>query len=162
MRGQGHIGQGQKRVGRIGWLLGLGIEASSQNALLLERLGLDPAEWPQDDRDQWPSLKRRLADLIKGDTLAAWCELLEGTDTCFAPVLPFSEARSHPHLAEREATIEGWLPGLSDHDIGRYVALIRRMAGEPTRNVSVDIEMEKRTTFGAPLSLYFAALKSTS
>ena len=30
-----------------------------------------------------------------------WCELLEGTDTCFAPVLSLAEAPEHAHNRER-------------------------------------------------------------
>ena len=32
---------------------------------------------------------------------AHWCELLEGTDACFAPVLTLPEAAEHPHNRER-------------------------------------------------------------
>ena len=70
-------------------------------ALLLERLGLDPTEWPQNDGARWPKLKRRLAEVFRTRTRAAWCELLEGTDACFAPVLTLEEAARHPHLAAR-------------------------------------------------------------
>lgn len=31
-----------------------------------------------------------------------WCELLEGTDACFAPVLELEEAGQHPHMAARQ------------------------------------------------------------
>ena len=31
-----------------------------------------------------------------------WCELLEGTDICFGPVLNFSEAPKHPHNIARK------------------------------------------------------------
>jgi alpha-methylacyl-CoA racemase len=30
-----------------------------------------------------------------------WCELLEGSDVCFAPVLSLEEAARHPHNAAR-------------------------------------------------------------
>ena len=30
-----------------------------------------------------------------------WCELLEGSEACFAPVLSMAEAPLHPHLAFR-------------------------------------------------------------
>jgi alpha-methylacyl-CoA racemase len=36
-------------------------------------------------------------------TRAEWCNLLEGTDACFAPVLDFEEARAHPHNRARGA-----------------------------------------------------------
>ena len=34
-------------------------------------------------------------------TRAQWCELLEGTDACFAPVLSMKEAADHPHNTAR-------------------------------------------------------------
>jgi len=39
-------------------------------------------------------------------TLAEWCELLDGTDVCFAPVLRIDEAAAHPHLAARGTHVE--------------------------------------------------------
>jgi len=78
-------------------------------AQLLALLGLDPHEWPQDDRSRWPELKRRLRGIFSTKTRAQWCELLEGTDVCFAPVLDFDEAAEHPHMADREVyvTVDG-------------------------------------------------------
>ncbi|MFL6709721.1 MAG: CoA transferase, partial [Massilia sp.] len=36
----------------------------------------------------------------------AWCELLESTDVCFAPVLDMAEAPAHPHNAARGTFVE--------------------------------------------------------
>jgi alpha-methylacyl-CoA racemase len=55
----------------------------------------------QSDRDSWPSMKRRMAALIKTKTRDEWCALLEGSDACFAPVLGPDEAALHPHNRER-------------------------------------------------------------
>jgi alpha-methylacyl-CoA racemase len=55
----------------------------------------------QNDKAHWPEMKRRLADLFRTRTRAEWCDLLEGTDACFAPVLDADEAPQHPQLAER-------------------------------------------------------------
>jgi alpha-methylacyl-CoA racemase len=76
-------------------------------AELLQMLGLDPAEWPQ-DRDRWRDLSERMAEVFKGRTRAQWVELLEGTDVCFAPVLDFSEAPQHPHIKERQTYVEAF------------------------------------------------------
>ena len=35
-----------------------------------------------------------------------WCDLLEGSDACFAPVLNFTEATEHPHHRARKTFIE--------------------------------------------------------
>jgi alpha-methylacyl-CoA racemase len=70
-------------------------------ALLLEKLGLDPATFPQMDKEQWPVQKQKVAELFLERTRDEWCELLEGTDVCFAPVLTIAEAREHPHNTAR-------------------------------------------------------------
>jgi alpha-methylacyl-CoA racemase len=73
-------------------------------ALLLEKLGLDPAELPgQMDQERWPELRERLAAVFATRTRDEWCQLLEGSDACFAPVLSFAEAPLHPHNVAREA-----------------------------------------------------------
>ena len=53
----------------------------------------------QSDRRSWPAMKERLAAVIRTKTRDEWCELIEGTDTCFAPVLSVDEAPLHPHNA---------------------------------------------------------------
>ena len=71
-------------------------------AELRERLGLHGPEWDhQTDRSRWPELKEKLAALVAQRTRDEWCELLEGTDTCFAPVLSLAEAPEHAHNRER-------------------------------------------------------------
>ncbi|VWX59631.1 CaiB/BaiF CoA transferase family protein [Sphingorhabdus sp. 109] len=55
---------------------------------------------------QWPMLKEKLTDLFKTKTRDQWCELMEGTDICFAPVLSLAEAKEHPHNIEREAFVD--------------------------------------------------------
>ncbi|GHE88505.1 alpha-methylacyl-CoA racemase [Amycolatopsis deserti] len=69
--------------------------------LLLDRLGLDPGEWPQDDRSRWPALRVRLSEIFASATRDHWVEVFEGTDVCFAPVLTVDEAMAHPHLKAR-------------------------------------------------------------
>jgi alpha-methylacyl-CoA racemase len=71
---------------------------------LLDRIGLGEAELPE--RATWPAMKRRVAAVIKSRTRAQWCDLLEGTDVCFAPVLEPDEAPAHPHNRQRETFIE--------------------------------------------------------
>jgi alpha-methylacyl-CoA racemase len=71
-------------------------------ALLLEKLefaDVDPAA--QYDVNLWPALKARFAALFATQPRAHWCELLEGSDVCFAPVLNFGEAATHPHNVAR-------------------------------------------------------------
>jgi alpha-methylacyl-CoA racemase len=71
-------------------------------ALLLNKLGLgdvDPAA--QFDTATWPAMKGRVRALFMTQSRQHWCELLEGTDACFAPVLSLDEAVRHPHNAAR-------------------------------------------------------------
>ena len=71
-------------------------------ALLVEKLGLDPATLPdQNDRERWPELRERFAEVFRTRTRDEWCVELEGTDACFAPVLTLAEAREHPHARAR-------------------------------------------------------------
>ena len=77
-------------------------------ALLLEKTGLtnDPAFSKQMDASQWPTLKTKLAQVMRTKTSAQWCAIMEGTDVCFAPVLTMSEAAKHPHNIARNTFIE--------------------------------------------------------
>jgi alpha-methylacyl-CoA racemase len=73
------------------------------HALLLQKLGLDadPSFADGYDASRWPELKKRFTALFATRTRDAWCELLEGTDACFAPVLTPEEAARHPHNIAR-------------------------------------------------------------
>ncbi len=73
---------------------------------LLSLLGLSPAEFPQWDRARWPELKDRFAAVFIERSRAEWCELLEGTEACFAPVLSPDEATRHPHNVARKSFVE--------------------------------------------------------
>ncbi|NWG70375.1 MAG: CoA transferase [Parvularculaceae bacterium] len=77
-------------------------------AQLRRKLGLeDDADFDaQHDRERWPSLKERLAALIRTRNRAEWDAIFEGTDACVAPVLSLREAPVHPHNAARGTFIE--------------------------------------------------------
>ena len=77
-------------------------------ALLLQKTGLaaDPAFANPMDRSQWPALKLRLTALFKTKSRDEWCEIMEMTDICFAPVLSMAEAPHHPHNAARGTFVE--------------------------------------------------------
>ncbi len=71
-------------------------------AQLLSRLHLDDVDpQAQYNKSAWPALKTRLAELFRSQPRAHWCALLEGSDTCFAPVLSLAEAAAHPHHRAR-------------------------------------------------------------
>jgi len=76
-------------------------------ALLIEKAGLDPAEFAdQHNRELWPALTERLTEVFRGKTQAEWCELMEGTDVCFAPVLNFMDAPRHAANVARNTYVE--------------------------------------------------------
>lgn len=77
-------------------------------ALLRQKTGLDadPAFDAQMDRDQWPALKAKLAEVIRTKTRDKWDEIMGGTDACFGPVLDLGEAPKHPHNVARQAFVE--------------------------------------------------------
>jgi alpha-methylacyl-CoA racemase len=76
-------------------------------ALLREKAGLEDSVFDaQMQRDAWPELTAKLADVIAGKTQAEWCARLEGTDVCFAPVLGLDDAPQHPHNTARGTFVE--------------------------------------------------------
>ena len=76
-------------------------------ALLLEKASLsDPEFQSQMDRSKWPSLKEKIARVMKTKTRGEWDKLMEGTDVCYAPVLSLSEAPNHPHNKARGSFVE--------------------------------------------------------
>lgn len=66
----------------------------------------DPEFDAQMDVTQWPALKLKIAAIFKAKTQQAWCELMEGSDVCFAPVLDMAAAPQHPHNQARHTFIE--------------------------------------------------------
>jgi alpha-methylacyl-CoA racemase len=76
-------------------------------ALLLEKTGIeDPSFKEQLDEDSWPRKREILVDVFKQKTRQQWCEIMEGTDVCFAPVLNLAEAPDHPHNKARNTFVE--------------------------------------------------------
>ena len=76
-------------------------------AELLEKTGLTGDDLSgQLDRSGWPAMKERLAEIFAQKTRDEWCEIMEGSDVCFAPVLTMSEAPGHPHNRARGTFVE--------------------------------------------------------
>ena len=74
---------------------------------LLRLSGLKNQELPrQNDRPSWPAMKERLKVLFRTKTRDEWCEIMEGSDICFAPVLSMEEAPRHPHNRQRGTFVE--------------------------------------------------------
>jgi alpha-methylacyl-CoA racemase len=77
-------------------------------ALLREKTGIADDKWFDDQmqRGEWPAQKARLVEIFKSKSRADWCEIMEGTDVCFAPVLSMAEAIEHPHNVARGTFVE--------------------------------------------------------
>jgi alpha-methylacyl-CoA racemase len=73
-------------------LLRCGVKADKENSVLLEQM----------NQKNWPRMQEQLKHLFATRSRDQWCELLEGTDACFAPVLSMAEAPEHPHNRARE------------------------------------------------------------
>jgi alpha-methylacyl-CoA racemase len=74
---------------------------------LVTKMGLDRATLPEQmDSSTWPALKEHFARVFRTRTRDEWCEILEGSDACFAPVLGLEEVAAHPHNAARHAFVE--------------------------------------------------------
>ena len=85
-----------------GGFITLGAMEPQFYALLLHKLGLsDVNPAAQYDSSEWPSVKQRLMLLFASRPRVHWCDLLEGSDVCFAPVLSVAEAAAHPHNVAR-------------------------------------------------------------
>lgn len=96
--------------------------------LLLEKTGItDPQFQHQMSREEWPQLHDKLAAVIKTKTQAEWCEIMDATDVCFAPVLTMDEAPKHPHNAARQTFVE--VAGC--HPAGPRAPLLRHPRRDP-------------------------------
>jgi alpha-methylacyl-CoA racemase len=114
-------------------------------AELLRLTGLEGDEQfaRQMDRSRWPELKRRLAELFATKSRSEWCEIMEATDVCFAPVLTMTEAAAHSHNVARETFIDyaGTTQPAPAPRFGRTVPEIERPPAHPgqhTRDVLRD------------------------
>jgi alpha-methylacyl-CoA racemase len=69
---------------------------------LLDLCGIDDPEFKRQwEAPAWPELRAKLAQVFRSRSRAQWCELFEGSDACFAPVLSMTEAAGHPHNRAR-------------------------------------------------------------
>lgn len=113
-------------------------------ALLLEKAGLDADEFSaQMDQSRWPEYKDKITQVFKSKTRDEWCEIMEGSDVCFAPVLSLEEVANHPHNKVRNAFLEldnvlqpAPAPRFSRTEVG--LSHGSRIAGEDTSEVLAD------------------------
>ena len=60
----------------------------------------------QMDPRGWPDRHADYAEVFRQKTQADWTAIFEGSDACVTPVLSWSEAPHHPHLAARGTFVE--------------------------------------------------------
>jgi alpha-methylacyl-CoA racemase len=74
---------------------------------LIKRLGLDYNVFKdQMDRSKWPEFKKIIEKKFKEKTRDEWCDVMEGGDVCFAPVLSLEESINYKHNKERETFVD--------------------------------------------------------
>jgi len=118
--------------------------------LLLKLAEIDDPQFDsQLDLAQWPQMKEKLSILFKTKTRDAWCDIMEGSDVCFAPVLSMSEAPEHPHNKQRKTFIEneGVLQPAPAPRFSRTEPEIRNpppTPGQDTESVLIDFGFKKR------------------
>lgn len=77
------------------------------HAEFLRRIGIDESDLgEQRDKSNWDCARERIASVFIQKTRDEWVQILEGTDSCFAPVLTMEEASHHPHMINRSTLVE--------------------------------------------------------
>ena len=101
---------------------------------LIDKLGLEDAAAPMEHLQphKWQELRPKLEELFRQRTRDEWCELLEGTDTCFAPVLATSEVFEHPHHVARKSffDVEGVKQAVAAPRFSRTIPELPKPANE--------------------------------
>jgi len=103
-------------------------------AELVRRAGLPEKQIEiRNDRDQWPEMHARYAEVFRLRTRDEWTALFEGSDACAGPVLTFTEAAEHPHNAARGTFFrqDGVLQAAPAPRFGRTPAARPRPSGAP-------------------------------
>jgi len=65
-----------------------------------------------------------MAALFRSRSRNHWCELLEGSDVCFAPVLSLAEAARHPHNVSRGVYTQASAEAIEVAIAPRFSALV--------------------------------------
>jgi alpha-methylacyl-CoA racemase len=129
---------------RDGKYISLGSIEPQFYALLVEKAGLDAEKFSaQMEAAKWDEFKAELTGVFKTKTRDEWCDIMEGSDVCFAPVLALNEVQDHPHNQARNSFIEidGFVqpaPAPRFSRTGVSVSHGARIPGEDSRQVLSD------------------------
>jgi alpha-methylacyl-CoA racemase len=90
------------------------------------------------DQGLWPELKEKVRACIRTKTRAEWCEIMEASDVCFAPVLTMGEAAEHPHNVERGTfvNVNGHMQPAPAPRFSRTTAEISRPSAHPGQHTA--------------------------
>lgn len=73
---------------------------------LVTLLGIAETVPDRNDPANHDELRRVLTEAVAARSQAEWVEVFDGSDACVAPVIPLSEAFTHPHLAARGTFVD--------------------------------------------------------
>ena len=111
--------------------------------LLLDTLGIDPdAEGVSQSKEDWQRMREQLRQTFLREPQSHWCELMEGTDICFAPVLSMADAPEHPHNKDRSLFVKDFgvtQPGPAPR-FSRTPGSIRRPPPQPGEHTAEVLE----------------------
>ena len=107
-------------------------------ALQLQKLGMSDVDPKRQYKTaDWPEVKARVAKIVRSKTQAQWCEELEGSDVCFAPVLSLEEAPKHPHNAQRNLFVDLDVEGSNHRQPAPAPRLSRTPARRPVQGTKI-------------------------
>ena len=106
-------------------------------ALLLQKLGLEADPKRQYKTGDWPVLKAQVTEIVRSKTQLQWCEELEGSDVCFAPVLSLADAPHHPHNAQRHVFVDLEVDGKTHRQPAPAPRLSRTAARTPVQGTKI-------------------------
>lgn len=131
-------------------------------ALLLQKLDINDVDQKrQYQTADWPEVKAHVADIIRGKTQAQWCEELEGSDVCFAPVMSLADAPSHPHNAERQAFIDVPVDGKTQRQPAPAPRFSRTPARQPVPGTKIGQDTDAVLASVGYAAVDIAALRET-
>jgi len=111
--------------------------------LLLDTLGIDSdAEGVSQSKEDWQRMREQLRQTFLREPQSHWCELMEGTDICFAPVLSMADAPEHPHNKDRSLFVKDFgitQPGPAPR-FSRTPGSIRRPPPQPGEHTAEVLE----------------------
>jgi alpha-methylacyl-CoA racemase len=85
-----------------GKYVALGAIEANFYAAFINGLGVDAADWPeQEDKTRWSELRDLIANVLKTRTRDEWVENYRGVDACLSAVLDFDEAAQDEHNKSR-------------------------------------------------------------